>query len=255
MGEKINRTGERRINNFGSEMVIVEYRMNRDVDVYFPQYNWTFKGTTYDNFKKGLIKCPYERRYYEVGYLGEGEYKVSENGKHTKCYKTWHSMLQRCYDKKYHEKQPTYIDCKVCEEWHNFQNFAKWYEENYYKIDGQRMELDKDILSKSKDLSAKIYSPETCLIVPRCINLIFTEHFKDNGLPKGVIYIKETNQYQSSVAVFNDKAKRRYKRFSTKEEAHQWHLKEKEKYLKEVANHYREFLPDKVYRSLMAYQF
>ena len=42
-----------------------------------------------------------------MGYLGEGKYKVSENGKLTKCYKVWRNMLERCYDKKYHEKRPT----------------------------------------------------------------------------------------------------------------------------------------------------
>ena len=40
----IDRTGEININNFGSEMVVVGYRMNKDMDVYFPKYNWTAKG-------------------------------------------------------------------------------------------------------------------------------------------------------------------------------------------------------------------
>lgn len=31
----IDRTGETRINNFGSQMIIIRYRMNRDIDVYF----------------------------------------------------------------------------------------------------------------------------------------------------------------------------------------------------------------------------
>lgn len=35
----INRIGERNYNNFGSEMVIVEYRGAKDIDVYFPEYN------------------------------------------------------------------------------------------------------------------------------------------------------------------------------------------------------------------------
>ena len=85
---KIDRTGETRVNNFGSEMIIVEYKMNRDVDVYFPQYNWTFKEATYQSFKKGLIKCPYERRLCDIGYIGEGKFKVIENGKHTRVYDT-----------------------------------------------------------------------------------------------------------------------------------------------------------------------
>lgn len=42
-------------------------------------------------------------------------------------------MLQRCYN----NKQLSYFDCEVCDEWLCFQNFAKWYEENYYEIEGE----------------------------------------------------------------------------------------------------------------------
>ena len=31
--------------------------------------------------RRNIIKCPYEKRVYGVGYLGEGRYKVFENGK------------------------------------------------------------------------------------------------------------------------------------------------------------------------------
>ena len=250
---KINRTGETRINNFGSEMVIVEYRMNRDVDVYFPQYNWTFKGTTYDNFKKGLIKCPYERRYYEVGYLGEGEYKVSENGKHTKCYKTWHSMLQRCYDKKYHEKQPTYIDCKVCEEWHNFQNFARWFYNNYYEIYGERMNLDKDILCKGN----KVYSRDTCIFVPQRINNLFVKCDKTRGKnPIGVSL--HHGKYVARCHLINPetgKSKQEYLgRYDTQEKAFQVYKYYKEKNIKEVADYYFGRIPEKLYNALYNYK-
>ena len=135
MSKKIDRTGEKNINNFGSEIIIVKYRNKRDIDVYFSEYDWTFKNNTYQNFKKGQIRCPYEKSVYGIGYLGEGDYKSKENGKNTKIYDVWHGMLRRCYDEKLHERQPTYIGCKVCEEWHNFQNFAKWYDENYYEIE------------------------------------------------------------------------------------------------------------------------
>ena len=82
--KKVDRTGEKGVNNFGSEMVIKEYRNNRDIDVYFPEYDWVFEHAQYQKFKDGEIKCPYERRYFNVGYLGEGEYKMSENGKFKK---------------------------------------------------------------------------------------------------------------------------------------------------------------------------
>lgn len=81
MGSKINRVGEENCNTFGSRMVIVEYRMRRDMDVYFPEYDWTAKNVEYKAFKNGNIKCPYERRTFGVGYLGEGKYKTKKKWK------------------------------------------------------------------------------------------------------------------------------------------------------------------------------
>ena len=46
-----------------------------------PEYNWVMKHATYGNFNKGQIKCPYEPRVYNKGYIGEGEYKCRKNGK------------------------------------------------------------------------------------------------------------------------------------------------------------------------------
>ena len=179
-GEIINRIGEKTTNNFGSEMIIVnQYRYNNVtyIDVYFPEYDWTFNHAKYSNFKKGKIKCPYERRTYGIGYLGEGKYNSCENGKKTKCYKVWHSMLQRCYDPKLQEREPTYRGCTVCDKWHNFQTFAEWYNDNYYQIHGEVMCLDKDILIKGN----KIYSPETCCFVPEKINTLFVKSDKSRG--------------------------------------------------------------------------
>ena len=40
-------------------MIIVKYRKNDDVDVYFPEYNWIAEHKEYKDFKNGYIKCPY----------------------------------------------------------------------------------------------------------------------------------------------------------------------------------------------------
>lgn len=70
MVAKIDRTDEKGINSFGSKMIIVEYRKNSDIDVYFPEYDWVAKGVQYNAFKNGNIKCPYDKVVYEVGYVG-----------------------------------------------------------------------------------------------------------------------------------------------------------------------------------------
>ena len=148
MGKKINRVGEERLNRFGSKMVIIKYNDAKDVDVYFPEYDWIFEHVTYQNFKNGNIKCPYEPRYFGVGYLGEGECKMSENRKHKKEFSVWYNMLRRCYDPKLHERESTYEDCRVEDYLLNFQHMGEWIKNNYYEVPGEQMCLDKDILCK-----------------------------------------------------------------------------------------------------------
>ena len=253
MRSKIDRTGEKNINNFGSKMIIIRYKNRTNIDVYFPEYNWIFKNADYGNFKKGTIKCPYERRIYGVGYIGEGEYKTKENGKNTRVYSVWHDMLKRCYCEKYHKKQPTYINCEVCDELHNFQNFGKWFDENYYEVDGERMELDKDILCKHN----KIYSPNTCIYVPHAINSLFVKSDKNRGESViGTSLFK--GKYQTRCSLINPetgKSKNKHLGYyKTQEEAFKVYKYYKEKNIKDVADYYFGRIPDKLYDGLYNYE-
>ena len=251
----INRIGEEGYNNFGSEMVIVKYNNADDIDVYFPEYNWTAKNAQYDNFKKGNIVCPYEKRVYNVGYIGEGKYKAKENGKLTKCYDIWYAMLRRCYDPKFHEKEPTYKDCEVCKEWLNHQNFGDWFEDNYYEIESERICLDKDILHKGN----KIYSPDNCIFVPHNINSLFIKRDNYRGnYPIGVSYKKQNKKFQVKCSVYDsktNKSKRRYLvLYATPEKAFRAYKQCKEQNIKEVADYYKCKIPEKLYNALYKYK-
>lgn len=253
MVAKIDRTGERNYNTFGSEMIIVRYKMRRDIDVYFPEYNWTAEKVRYDNFKNGQIKCPYERRYHGVGYLGEGKYKISENSKLTKVYDTWHHMLQRCYDEKYQKRQPSYKACTVCDEWHNFQNFAKWYEDNYYEIEGEIMHLDKDILIKHN----KIYSPDTCIFVPNIINILFIKNDKSRGESIIGTHRLKNGKYVANCHLFNSKIGKSKNEhlgtYDTQEKAFEIYKYYKEKNIKEVADYYKDKILERLYNAMYNY--
>lgn len=254
MSKKIDRVGEIRINTYGSKMVIVRYRNALDIDVYFPQYDWIFKNATYGNFKKGNIMCPYERTVYGVGYLGEGKYKAWENGKKTRVYTAWNSMLQRCYDEKYHKKYSTYIGCKVNEEFHNFQNFGEWDEVNYYKVEGEIMCLDKDILVKHN----KIYSPETCIYVPQTINNLFTKCNKSRGNYLIGISLFKNGKYVAHCSLTDlETGKSKNKTlgyYETQEKAFEVYKYYKERNIKEVADYYKDKIPDKLYDALYNYE-
>lgn len=92
-------------------------------------------------------------------------------------------MFDRCYNEKNKTKNSTYKECTVGERRHNFQNFAKWFDENYNFKTMNKWHLDKDILVKGN----KVYSPETCCFVPAEINSLFIKRDSCRGyLPIGV---------------------------------------------------------------------
>ena len=245
MGKKINRTGEERINNFGSQMIIKEYRKYSDINVYFPEYNWTFEHARYQSFKNGEIKCPYEPRYYGVGCLGEGKYKMSENGKNSDEYNIWYAMLTRCYDPKFQEKYPTYKGCKVEDYFLNFQHMAEWIENNYYEVPGERMCLDKDILCKGN----KVYSRETCIFVPERINNLFVKCNNSRGKNPIGVHPNLSGNYQ---AYCNNGYGKQIPlgTYTTEEEAFQVYKEYKERVIKEVIDSYKGKIPEPFYSKL-----
>ena len=243
--KKIDRIGEERLNNFGSKMIIKEYRKAIDIDVYFPEYNWTFEHARYDNFKNGKIKCPYEPSTYGVGYLGEGKYTATENGKLKIEYIIWYDMLKRCYDPKYQEKYSTYKGCEVEEYLLDFQHMCEWLDKNYYEVPGEQMCLDKDILNKGN----KIYSRETCIFVPQRINKLFVKSDKARG--KNPIGVSDLPSGNYRVFCNNGYGKQVYLgAYRTKEEAFQVYKNYKEKVIKEVIDSYERKIPEPHYSRL-----
>ena len=140
MANRIDRIGEEKTNTFGSLMRIINYRNNKDIDVFFPEHGWTKEHTEYRCFIKGEIKSPYECRTFGKGYLGEGRHNALINGKRTKCYDVWRQMIERCYSTKYHDRQPTYIDCEVQDSWLNFQIFS-----DGFKLIIMKLKMNKSV--------------------------------------------------------------------------------------------------------------
>ena len=249
LANRIDRIGEERINNFGSLMRITNYRNCNDIDVYFEKYNYTKEHVEYSKFKKGEIKCPYEARIYNKGYLGEGKYKVKINGKKTKCYSIWYGMLKRAYNSKFLQNNPTYIECEVYSPWLNFQVFGEWFENNFYKIEGEQISLDKDILCKGN----KTYSPDTCVFVPQRINTLFVKCDKVRGdLPIGVCYDKLNKKYTAYCNVNGKHKTLGY--YKNPVEAFQVYKNFKEEYIKKVAEEYKDKIPQKLYNAMIQYK-
>lgn len=246
MAKAKSKIGEEKCNNFGSKMRIINYRKTTDIDVLFVEYNWMATGVQYSHFKKGDIKCPYEPRVYNKGYVGEGEYKVWENNKPTSAYRKWHNMLERCYDEKKQIKCPKYKDCTTCDEWLNFQEYAKWHEKYYYELDNEEVHLDKDILIPGN----KIYSPSTCCFVPKTINSIFNTRDKRDNLPTGVY--SHGKKYKSRCAIRGKII--HIGIYDTVSEAFLAYKIVKESYIKQIADEYKDVIDSKVYKAMYDYE-
>lgn len=238
-----NRIGEIKPNNQGTLMKIIEDNNSTIVVEFQDKYKHKVK-TTYTNFRSGEIKNPYDKTHCNVGYVGVGVYKTTlENGKHPQSYIIWNAVIERCYKVSLKDKYPAYFGiCTVCKEWLNYQNFAKWYDNNFYQVGTERMHLDKDILSPGN----KIYSPNTCLLVPQRINMLLFNKPNKRGLPNGISKTK----YGYSVT-YNSL---RLGNFKTLDDAFLHYAKAKEEKIQEVAEEYRKYIPYKLYIALKEYR-
>lgn len=241
--KKVYRNGKHGFNNQGCKMTIIEYKDSRHCTVKFED-GTVVKDIIYTSFIRGSVKNNNYKSIYGVGYFGYGKYTSDYQ-----AYSYWFNMMNRCYNPKYLSTRPTYLQCYVCEEWHNYQNFAKWFEKNYYEISGQEMCLDKDILVKGN----KEYSPKTCVFVTALINSIFTKCDSKRGECSIGISKKDGGKYRAYVSNYG-KSKAGLHSFENEIDAFNEYKREKERYIKEVADKFRNDIPQKLYEALYRYE-
>ena len=184
---------------------------------------------------------------YGVGYNSKTFFKKREADGSSKAYTCWRGILRRCYNEKERYKYPTYTGVSICDEWKDFQNFAKWFYHNYNNIMKDWV-LDKDILVKGN----KIYSPETCCFVPQEVNKLFIKTDRSRGIyPIGVF--KLGNRYVVQLSKSSNKSKH-ISCESTPENAFEVYKAVKEQYIKEIADKWKELIGFRVYQAMYNYQ-
>lgn len=200
------------------------------------------EGIYLSNLLAGKVLNRNKKSLFDRGFIGYGEYKLSSNG--GVAGKRWSGIFRRCYDPKFHLKNPSYKNCSVHEEWHNFQNFCQWFYEEYEPEVTLGWEIDKDILFPGNT----VYQPSKCCLLPRQLHAL--NHKGKNSqsdLPLGVFKLKE-GLYKASMSINN-----RYKhlgRFTCPEEAHQTYLNHKREYCLKTLLKWRGILKDRVYDQL-----
>jgi len=236
---KKNRVGETHKNKQGYLVEIIRYISATDITVRFNDKRGTVrKHCSYKDIKNGSVKNKYHKSIFGIGYFGEGPYTARVNKKMSRCYEAWFNMMIRCYDPT-SNRVDAYVDVTVTKEWHNYQNFAKWFYSVYDETTMSDYHLDKDLLSGK----SKIYSPKTCCLLPGEINSIFKQNIRSKyGTPRGVS--PKDGKYQVSIQKFG---KQIYLGFcDTIEEGSEVYRLNKIKYLKEVAAKWSSVLPENV---------
>lgn len=217
-----DKVGEQHVTNEGYKVKIVAPGTKRNyVVIEFEKPQLYRAEVQYSTVKLGTIRNVYKKTAFGIGFIGEGKYSTK-----IKAYTVWRNIMMRCYDetnKNYKAYGGSGII--VCKEWHNYQNFAEWYEKN--KIED--WEVDKDLLSEE----TKTYSPENCCFLPIEMN----RKIKDNKIKNktGCIGVaKEKNKWRADVTNIYLGA------YNTKEEAELAYLEGKRLIIWELSKKYSE---------------
>ena len=169
---------------FNGELVIVKYDSYKSVTVKFLDTGYETT-TTAVSIRLGSVKDKMKPTVYGLGFLGDGPFKGSEKGKHTKLYMLWLNMIKRCYSDNAQKRDVTYIGCSVDPSWFNFQTFCS----DVLTLDGYEQwkafsvgeinevyQLDKDI----KVAGNKIYGPSFCSFVTISENVSYAQNTRWN---------------------------------------------------------------------------
>lgn len=239
--------------NYG-DFKIIEYTNYFDVTIEFVDTKFT-SIVNMTRIRNGKVKDYSASTYLKyININATSGYGIYDSKTNYDAYSAWSNMLTRCYNPKYHQIRKTYMSCSVCKEWLNFQNFAEWYYQQY--ID-KGWVLDKDIIQKGN----KIYSPDTCCLVPVEINSLFTKANckRNKDFPIGVHlskFIKNGIVYQYIVATCSDGTgkNKHLGVFDNIDEAFCAYKHYKESLIKVVANKYKELIDPRLYQAMLEYK-
>ena len=180
---------------------------------------------------------------YGVG-VNNRKYEATTNGKNNKEYSLWQTMMQRCYDKKFHFKNPSYANCSVSDNFKDFSSFYEWCK-NQIGFNVSGWQLDKDILIKDNN----IYSEDFCCFVPKEVNCFFIDRRACRGIyPIGVCFDNISRKFM--VRCCTNGKRKTLGRFDDVNDAFLCYKKYKEAQCKELANKWREQIDVRVYDEL-----
>jgi len=236
--------GSQFLNSLGESATIVKIESARKVLIEWEGGNTSL--TTVTQLRNQHFKNPMRPSVWGTGFIGTGEFNPTKNNE---AYLAWQGIMQRCYDPKLHAKYPSYSNKSVSPSWHCFQHFVPWWEqETLNKPSSEGWAVDKDILRSNE------YGPESALVVPKVVNLLFlTAKEKRGVLPIGVNIRPETGKYRARCQNGTGKPVA-LGEYTTIDEAFLAYKRFKEARIKEVANEYKDVISKRAFDALINYE-
>lgn len=250
-------TGEIEINRYKRETTPEDLV----VDAFLVKYKGRFKVWHKDRdesnnwYKNLLTVTPEDYKDLKVGKVTwqelnlEQEYIEYENKASFHAYKVYNGILARCGDTKDKDYiRSCYDKSAMWQGWlDDPKSFVKWYLEHYYEIDGEEMDVDKDLFGDGSGM----YHPDLCCILPKGLNTLLAnakKHYRegetpDNVLPLGVRYNGKTGKYTNEITFTGAEKPIPLSEWDTAEEAFAEYKVMKQADILMVAAKYKESIP------------
>ena len=230
---RTDRIGEIKTNHQGCTMEIIKYNHANNITVQFDNNPFNTVKTSYKSFKEGNIDNPLHPSVYGIGVIGN-ECPCMNGNEKLKEYRIWVGILERCVKGANTEKNASYEDCEVSEEFLYYPNFYRWIisQENYEVWKNTPgFAVDKDILCKGN----RVYAPDKCCLVPNRINNLINPNKSRRGKYLIGTYKDDYGQYVAQCWNGLLQKNIRLGKFNTEMEAFNAYKKYKEKLIKETA--------------------
>lgn len=227
----LRKAGSRFQNTLGEWATIVADIDYKYVSVVFD--SGTKGELQYQHLKSGDFKDWMTPTVFGVGYLGRPR---TRGLKDSAIYSRWHAMLQRCYTDDF----PAYANVVVSEDWWNYSNFLDWMS-CQRQARNHGWEIDKDLLG------GMMYSKETCVLVPKEINLLLAKPAA-RDLPTGVKKLG-TNKFEARIS-YGGKLNRLIGVYMNEHDAGNAYKEMKEMQVKELAEKWKDCLDTRAYEAI-----
>jgi hypothetical protein len=236
------KVGQIYVNRQGSEIKVLEYENSTKILVEIGERKYQ------QYVHAGNLISLNVHDKYAPSVAGKGIFGDAEVDVKSQVYTSWAGMLKRCYT--FYDDKPrariNYEGCEVREDFLYLPDYMAWYEK---QIVQPKWHLDKDLLVPGN----KIYSPDTCVFLPRALNTFLTVRGNERGpYPIGVTYHERLGKYE---ACCNRDGKSVYLGlYLNPEDAFEAYKKEKESYAKDLAKRWEGVIDSRACEALMNYR-